>query len=109
MNDTPRWTPGPWKIDRGHHSGRACGISAADANITNWRSISRAASNAGEANAHLIAASPLLYAELERVVTAMKTLKQMLAEQGAKWAFSDVYDRIEKAEAALAAARGGGS
>lgn len=95
-------TPGPWKIDRGHASGFARGISAATRNIVNFNGLASPTAEESQANANLIAAAPeLLEALAEFVRIEDEDATGLLAECG-----SDVVLAIEKARAALSKARG---
>ena len=77
MTDQPKWTPGPW-AGKGQTSEdavfcgtmhRICADGAWLAFVPTWKDNPDEASEA-EANAHLIAAAPDLYAELVSLMAA---------------------------------------
>ena len=101
MTDQPKWTPGDW-AGKGQTSEdavfcgtmhRICADGAWLAFVPAWKDNPDEASEA-EANAHLIAAAPDLYAALERLVDAVSGLSAGVASISAD------------ARAALAKARG---
>lgn len=76
MTDQPKWTPGPWSFDgspmsrRTRYITRSDGRTIAAAHSLGWLGTNEA-TYAGrlesDANAHLIAAAPDLYAALEAI------------------------------------------
>jgi len=72
MSDKTEHTRGPWKIDIGHQTGRALGISAPTRNIVNFNGLAAPASSESHANALLIAAAPDMLEALELLVSDIK-------------------------------------
>lgn len=104
MSET-KFTKGPWLRDT--NGGYALGITAASKKlIVNWRGLSRPMSEEGQANSHLIAASPTMYEAL----TALAGI-HIDAEQntGSGWNYIEAPVRVKDilaARAALSLARG---
>lgn len=73
MTDQPKWTPGPWAFHkRGQriYGGKTGGLDIAQMRINpDW-----------EANAHLIAAAPDLYAALERALNFIANTESEMGE-----------------------------
>lgn len=87
-------TPGPWEPLRGHRSLKIRGLRESKPpfrNVINFNGISRATSDEGQANAHLIAAAPEMY----------EALKALLDPE------RDMDDAYRIAYAAIAKAEGG--
>ena len=64
MTDQPKWTPGPWRV----LNDEAIKVASSDgslATVTHIHLRGRRDTSEVEANAHLIAAAPDLYAALE--------------------------------------------
>ena len=93
----PKFTPGPWvNVTRYIESEKEHGIVN-----DGWR-IAECMGSDGDANAHLIAAAPILYKALEAMLTYTADLNPM---QG----FDDLdHDAVKQAYYALARARGEG-
>lgn len=87
----PNWTPGPWRVGTHHQilstggDNRCAGIVS----YNSWMGIEEA-----EANAHLIAAAPDMYAALEQLVNTAASYQPHF------------YNELKQARAALAKARG---
>ena len=90
-NNKPKWTSGPWKAEHGFIGAeRRLFVTSSDNDgILPWT----------DADALLIAASPDLYAELERS-------QNILGNQPHRDAFGIIEDQLERNAKALAKARG---
>jgi hypothetical protein len=84
-------TPGPWKIDIGHQTKTARGISAERRNIVNFNGLSAPMSEETQFNALLIAAAPDLLSALQNTVAL---LDQFYARSA--------IDKVEYADAVMA-------
>jgi hypothetical protein len=95
--DETKFTKGEWRvIDLSHGLVVSCkGIDIAD--IGTWKSHEKES----EANAHLIAAAPDLYAALEQFISECT-----LQYTDGRRTTAPAYDTVEKAAQALAKARG---
>lgn len=96
-------TPGPWKIDVGHQTKRARGISADKRNIVNFGGLASPASEETAANARLIAAAPDLLAALDRTRSLLAVAEGHFAPE------FNARVRTAVAEARIAIAKAAGA
>lgn len=98
MSSETKFTPGPWGISQWPSSGAIYGVSSNKGLVC---CIDKA-SECQEANTHLIAAAPDLYAACERALSHMKAMREVFQIP----MIDPMKSAIEGMESALKKARG---